>query len=64
MAQEGIDGLPVEHSHALLVSNLPMHHRDPFDRMLVVQAMAEGIPILTADPAFGAYDVEVIPLGT
>jgi len=64
MAQEGIDGLPVEHSHALLVSNLPMHHRDPFDRMLVVQAMAEGIPILTADPAFASYDVEVIPLGT
>ncbi|MFH1529279.1 MAG: type II toxin-antitoxin system VapC family toxin [Pseudomonadota bacterium] len=63
MVREGIEGLPVQHSHALSVSSLPMHHRDPFDRMLIAQAMVEGLPILTADPAFAAYDVEVIPAG-
>jgi PIN domain nuclease of toxin-antitoxin system len=40
---------------------LPMHHRDPFDRILVAQAQIEDLPILTADPVFDRYDVTVIP---
>lgn len=60
MASSGTLGLPVEHIHALQVSRLPLHHRDPFDRLLVAQAMVEGLPILTADPQLGAYSVEIL----
>ena len=40
---------------------MPYHHGDPFDRLLVAQAMVLDIPIMTADPAFDAYEVQVIP---
>jgi PIN domain nuclease of toxin-antitoxin system len=52
--------LPVEEAHALRAGSLPLIHRDPWDRLLVAQAQIEGIPIITADPAIGQYDVEVI----
>ena len=52
--------LPILHSHALHVAQLPPHHRDPFDRMLIAQAQLERLPILTADPRFSAYEVEVL----
>jgi PIN domain nuclease of toxin-antitoxin system len=61
MARQGITALPVTHAHALRVSTLPPYHRDPFDRLLVAQALVERLPILTADPAFDRYDVSVIP---
>ncbi len=56
----GVRPLAVEHSHALTVCELPPHHRDPFDRLLVSQALAEKVPILTADAQFDPYDIEVI----
>lgn len=59
----GVTPLPVEHAHALAVAELPTHHRDPFDRLLVAQARLEGVPIITADPALAAYDVELIRAG-
>jgi PIN domain nuclease of toxin-antitoxin system len=52
--------LAIEQSHALRVAVLPMHHRDPFDRVLVAQAQVEDLPILTSDPVFDRYDVTVI----
>jgi PIN domain nuclease of toxin-antitoxin system len=52
--------LPVTFDHATQVADLPDHHRDPFDRLLIAQAQIEGMPIVTADRSFGAYDVEVI----
>jgi PIN domain nuclease of toxin-antitoxin system len=52
--------LPIEHAHALHVATLPVHHRDPFDRMLVAQAHVEGLPILTADSIFERYDIDTI----
>lgn len=52
--------LSVEHAHALQVSVLPLHHRDPFDRLLIAQAQVEDLPILTADPLFSRYDVALI----
>ena len=52
--------LPITDRHAAHVAELPMHHRDPFDRLIIVQAQLERLPILTADPQFGAYDVELI----
>jgi PIN domain nuclease of toxin-antitoxin system len=56
----GVQPLAIEHSHALRVATLPPHHRDPFDRLLVAQAQAEALPILTSDPLIGKYDVDVI----
>ncbi len=50
----------IELSHVLAVADLPMHHRDPFDRLLIAQARALDVPILTADRAFEAYDVELL----
>jgi PIN domain nuclease of toxin-antitoxin system len=52
--------LPIEHSHALHVATLPVHHRDPFDRVLIAQAQMENLQILTADRLFRAYDVTTI----
>ena len=52
--------LPLRESHFLGIATLPLHHRDPFDRMLIAQAKHEGMHILTADAHFGAYDVPVI----
>lgn len=60
MRQSKATGLHVEHTHALQVAILPHHHRDPFDRLLVAQSQVERLPIVTADPAFDAYDVEVV----
>jgi len=56
----GVDGLAVEHSHALLVSRLDDHHRDPIDRLLVSQAILENLPIISADPSLSAYEIEFI----
>jgi PIN domain nuclease of toxin-antitoxin system len=51
------DLLYVSVDHAAAVSVLPFHHRDPFDRMLVAQAMVEQIPIVSGDRAFDAYPI-------
>jgi PIN domain nuclease of toxin-antitoxin system len=55
----GVDGLPIAIEHAEAAGALPLHHRDPFDRMLVAQAQIEGAAIVSADPALRAYDVRV-----
>ncbi len=49
--------LPVEIRHTSLLTALPFHHRDPFDRLLVAQALVEAIPIVSADAALDAYGV-------
>ena len=54
--------LPIELRHALHVAQLPPYHRDPFDRMLVAQALIERMPLLTADKRFSAYGVEVLSI--
>jgi PIN domain nuclease of toxin-antitoxin system len=58
--QAGAVILPITHAHAVAAAQLPLHHRDPFDRMLIAQAQLEDAVILTADPAFAAYDVRVV----
>jgi PIN domain nuclease of toxin-antitoxin system len=55
-----IEPLAVQMAHALRVYFLPEHHRDPFDRILVAQAQAERMPIITADPQVAQYDVEIV----
>lgn len=63
VATSGVELLAVEHVHALGVASLPRHHRDPFDRLLVVQAIAERAAIVTADPAMGRYAAEILWAG-
>jgi len=63
MQRKDIKPLPVLHSHALAVGSLTTHHRDPFDRLLVAQAMTEGLPLMTGDPVMRAYDAELIWVG-
>lgn len=58
--QLGFDLLPVSVAHAWRVRDLPRHHRDPFDRLLVAQAQVERLPIFSADPTLSAYDVKVV----
>lgn len=53
------ESLPITHLHADRAGRLPLHHRDPFDRMLVAQAQIEQLSVVTRDPAFGSYDVGV-----
>jgi PIN domain nuclease of toxin-antitoxin system len=55
MTQNGLITLPVNLAHTLQLSQLPDHHRDPFDRMLVAQAMAEPMFLLTSDRALADY---------
>ena len=60
MAMAGIRSLPVTNAHAKAVANLPLLHRDPFDRMLVAQALEEGLRLLTADKRLAAYSDLVV----
>jgi PIN domain nuclease of toxin-antitoxin system len=55
----GFEILPVTAEHAWRVRELPRHHGDPFDRLLIVQAQVERLAIFTADSALDAYDVEI-----
>jgi PIN domain nuclease of toxin-antitoxin system len=52
--------LPIELRHILRLGSLAMHHRDPFDRMFIAQALTDGMGIVTADPLFHSYPVSVI----
>jgi PIN domain nuclease of toxin-antitoxin system len=52
--------LPIRISHAVRVASLPLHHRDPFDRLLLAQAEVECMSIVTSDRAFSAYGIPVI----
>ena len=59
IVKTGVTPLPVEHSHALRVAELALHHRDPFDRLLVAQAELEGATLLTADAHFSPYGIPI-----
>ena len=60
MGTAGIRELPVTWGHAMAVSTLADHHRDPFDRMLVAQAISEPLRLITSDSRLGAYSDLVI----
>lgn len=51
--------IAIGQAHAIEAARLPVHHGDPFDRMLIAQARSEGLTILTVDRAFAAYDVAI-----
>jgi len=57
----GVSPLAVSHLHAAGVADLPHHHRDPFDRLLIAQALSEDVPILSSDPQLDPYEAERVP---
>jgi len=63
MRTTGVTALAVSHAHTLAVGGLPPLHRDPFDRLLIAQARALGVPLATADTQLAAYDVELLHVG-
>jgi PIN domain nuclease of toxin-antitoxin system len=58
--ENGIEILPVQVAHVLELGNLPVHHKDPFDRLLNAQARIEDAAFMSADPVVAQYPVEVI----
>ncbi len=54
----GIDISDIKFAHLSRVSTLPFHHRDPFDRLIIAQALEEELPIISGDKAFDAYNIE------
>jgi PIN domain nuclease of toxin-antitoxin system len=56
----GLEFLPVDPGHAWAAGALPPHHQNPFDRMLIAQAIEEALPIVTGDPQFERYDVATV----
>jgi PIN domain nuclease of toxin-antitoxin system len=60
VAADDFTELPVTLAHAARLQSLPSHHADPFDRLLVAQAMVEGATLVTRDGALGAYGVPVL----
>ena len=61
-SQNGISFLTVNPSHVLRLGVLPLHHKDPFDRLLIAQAMTEGLTILTRDKIFNLYGVPLLSI--
>ena len=55
-----IDRLPIRMEHLATLLKLPLHHRDPFDRLIIAQALSEGVAVLSDDPEFRKYPVQVI----
>ncbi|MDP9434827.1 MAG: type II toxin-antitoxin system VapC family toxin [Actinomycetota bacterium] len=60
LVDNGIELLAMTAAHALAVRDLPLHHRDPFDRMLVAQALVEGLTLVTRDRRLAEYGVRVM----
>lgn len=60
LLQTGFGLLPISLDHATAVESLPLHHKDPFDRMLIAQSVEDDIPIVSADAILDAYGVERI----
>lgn len=54
----GLGVLHIDPKHTAVVASFPFHHKDPFDRLLIAQALAEGIPLVSADPALDPYGIQ------
>ena len=52
--------MPIEIRHILPLETLPFHHKDPFDRLVIAQAMVEGIPVISKDELFDLYPIQRI----
>jgi len=60
LGENRIEVLPIKLDHVLRIESLVVHHRDPFDRILIAQSLEEKFPIVTSDPWFDRYPVRVI----
>ena len=60
LSDQGYELLPTREEHFAVYRRLPMVHRDPFDRLLVAQALAEGLPLISCDPEIAGYQVPVV----
>ncbi len=60
LERNGFVSLPIELEHALTVEELPLYHKDPFDRLLVAQSQAERLTIVTDDPLIQRYNVQTL----
>lgn len=60
VTETDIEVLPIEIPHLTRYSTLPLHHRDPFDRLIIAQAVQLRCPVISGDGSFSAYDVDVI----
>jgi PIN domain nuclease of toxin-antitoxin system len=60
LLRSGFTLLPVDHAHVLAVSALPRHHGDPFDRLLIAQARAEALTLVSGDERLRPYDVPIL----
>lgn len=60
ISESGFDMLSFTGTHAASIRTLPYHHRDPFDRMIIAQAVVEGCTVVTADAQFSAYPVKLV----
>lgn len=60
LVRDGLHTLHIEHRHALAVAELPFHHHDPFDRLLIAQAQGESMVLATVDPKIKAYDLDFL----
>jgi PIN domain nuclease of toxin-antitoxin system len=60
MSANGVSVLSIKLEHVLQIEKLQLHHRDPFDRILIAQSLQEGWPIITSDPVFKMYPIRVI----
>lgn len=60
LEEGGFTLLPISLNHVDVVRSLPLHHRDPFDRIMIAQAMTEDLTFVTRDRHFDAYDVEIL----
>jgi PIN domain nuclease of toxin-antitoxin system len=59
-SENNLQILTIELSHIWRLANLPQHHRDPFDRLLIAQAQVEELTLVSADRVFGDYDVDLV----
>lgn len=57
IARNDLTILPITVGHAAIVASLPFYHKDPFDRLLIAQAIVENMPVLSVDAAFDPYPV-------
>jgi len=60
LIEEGFQELPLLSTHAVVLEGLPLHHRDPFDRLLIAQAVTDSLTFASYDQRVRAYDVELI----
>ena len=60
LLENGFEILPVTFEDTLTVSNMPFHHRDPFDRIIIAQALTNGLTIISRDELFSSYNVKVL----